>query len=284
MKFGLFAVNMYACSYPETAIQVAQLAEEAGFESLWAGEHVVLPDPRVPGSPMAPHDRILDPVIALTYLAAHTSRVRLGTGIIILPQRNPLVLAKELASLDELSGGRLICGIGVGYLEPEFRALGIPFTDRGARTDDYLAAMRAIWTQPKPAYHGRFVSFEGVQAHPQRNIPVVVGGESPPAYRRAIQSAHGWYGFNLDSNETAHALAALRQAQEHYARPQELGDLEISVTPAEPLTLQEVKRFADLGVHRLIVMPLHRMPIHSRDESAIKDYVTRIGDTFIGRT
>jgi len=275
---------MYACSYPETAIQVAQLAEEAGFESLWAGEHVVLPDPQVPRSPMAPHDRILDPVIALTYLAAHTSRVRLGTGIIILPQRNPLVLAKELASLDELSGGRLICGIGVGYLEPEFRALGIPFTDRGARTDDYLAAMRAIWTQPKPAYHGRFVSFEGVQAHPQRNIPVVVGGESPPAYRRAVQSAHGWYGFNLDSNETAHALAALRQAQEHCARPQELGDLEISVTPAEPLTLQEVKRFADLGVHRLIVMPLHRMPIHSRDESAIKDYVTRIGDTFIGRT
>ena len=146
MKFGLFAVNMYACSYPETAIQVAQLAEEAGFESLWAGEHVILPDPQVPHSPMAPHDRILDPIIALTYLAAHTSRVRLGTGIIILPQRNPLVLAKELTSLDELSGGRLICGIGVGYLEPEFRALGIPFTDRGARTDDYLAAMRAIWT------------------------------------------------------------------------------------------------------------------------------------------
>lgn len=283
MKFGLFAMNMYACSYPEIAVQVAQLAEEAGFESLWAGEHVVLPDPRVPRSPMAPHDRILDPIIALTYLAAHTSHVRLGTGIIILPQRNPLVLAKELASLDELSGGRLICGIGVGYLEPEFRALGIPFTDRGARTDDYLAAMRAIWIQPKPAYHGRFVSFEGVQAQPQRNIPVVVGGESPSAYRRAVQSAQGWYGFHLDSNQTAQALAALRQARERYARPQELGDLEISVTPAEPLTLQEVKRFADLGVHRLIAMPLHRMPIQSRDESAIKDYVTRIGDTLIGR-
>jgi len=283
MKFGLFAVNMYACSYPETAIQVAQLAEEAGFESLWAGEHVVLPDPSGPRSPMAPHDRILDPLIALTYLAAHTSRVRLGTGIIVLPQRNPLILAKELASLDELSAGRLIYGIGAGYLEPEFRALGIPFPDRGARTDDYLAAMRAIWTQPTPAYHGRFVSFEGVQAHPQRNIPVVVGGESPAAYRRAIQSAQGWYGFYLDSNETAQALTALRQAGERYARPPELGDLEISVTPAEPLTLQEVKRFADLGVHRLIVMPLHRMPRESRDASAIKDYVTRIGDTFIGR-
>src|SRR5919204_4836337 len=188
MHFGLFSINAYACSYPETTARVARAAEAAGFESLWAGEHVVLPDPQTPPSPMAPHDRILDPVVALTYLAAHTSRVRLGTGIIILPQRNPLVLAKELASLDELSGGRLICGIGVGYLEPEFRALGIPFADRGARTDDYLAAMRAIWTQPKPAYHGRFISFEHIQAHPQRTIPIVIGGESPAAYRRAVQS------------------------------------------------------------------------------------------------
>ena len=283
MKFGLFAVNMYACSYPETAIQIAQLAEAAGFESLWAGEHVVLPVPQAPPSPMAPHDRILDPVIALTYLSAHTSQVRLGTGIIILPQRNPLVLAKELASLDELSGGRLICGIGVGYLEPEFRALGIPFTDRGARTDDYLAAMRAIWTQPTPAYHGRFVSFEGVQAHPQRTIPIVIGGESPPAYRRAVESATGWYGFNLDLTWTARALAEIDEVMQHSARPQELGNLEISVTPTEPLTLDDVKRFADLGVHRLIVMPLHRMPWHRRDSSAIKDYVTRVGDTFIGR-
>jgi probable F420-dependent oxidoreductase len=283
MKFGLFAVNMYACSHPETAIQVAQLAEEAGFESLWAGEHVVLPEPRGPRSPMAPSDRILDPVVALTFLAAHTSRVRLGTGIIILPQRNPLVLAKELASLDELSGGRLIFGIGAGYLEPEFRALGIPFTDRGARTDEYLAAIRAILTQPKPAYHGRFVSFEDVQAHPQRNIPVVVGGESPPAYRRAVESATGWYGFNLNLDETAQSVAGIRNAIQRSARPRELGDLEISVTPREPLTLEDVKRFADLGVHRLIMMPLHRMPAQYRDASAIKDYVTTIGDTFIGR-
>src|SRR5439155_4603100 len=144
MKFGLFAMNMYACSYPETIRQIAQLAEEAGFESLWAAEHVVLPDPQAPPSPMAPHDRILDPVITLTYLSAHTSRVRLGTGIIILPQRNPLVLAKELASLDELSGGRLICGIGVGYLEPEFRALGVPFRRLVLFPNDYLPVRRVI--------------------------------------------------------------------------------------------------------------------------------------------
>jgi len=134
LAFGLFDINLGACSEPETASRIARLAEGVGFESLWAGEHVVLPDPREPPSPMEPHDRILDPIIALTFLAAQTHRVRLGTGIIILPQRNPLVLAKEIASLDVLSRGRFIFGIGVGYLEPEFRALGIPFAARGART------------------------------------------------------------------------------------------------------------------------------------------------------
>ena len=279
MKFGLFSMNDYACSYPETAIQIARLAEDAGFESLWAGEHVVLPDPQMPPSPMAPTDRILDPVIALTFLAAHTRQVRLGMGIIILPQRNPLVLAKELASLDELSSGRLIFGVGVGYLEPEFRALGIPFTDRGTRTDDYLAAMQAIWTQPKPAFHGRFISFEQVQAHPQRNIPIVVGGHTPSAYRRAVEQGTGWYGFNLDLNWTARALAGIGEALQHSPRPQELGDLEISVTPPprREIPLESAKHYADLGVHRLILMPPSNL-----DKAGLKEYVTRIGDTLIG--
>ena len=150
LAFGLFSMTSGPCSFPETAARVARAAEAAGFESLWAGEHVVLPDPQAPPSPMAPLDRIVDPVVALAFLAAHTTRVRLGTGIIILPQRNPLVLAKQLATLDVLSNGRLIFGVGVGYLEPEFRALGVPFADRGRGTDDYLAAMRAIWTEDTP--------------------------------------------------------------------------------------------------------------------------------------
>src|ERR1044071_4917963 len=153
MKIGLFGINFGIAGDSEAMIRLAQAAEQAGLESVWTGEHVVLPDPRVPPSPSDPQTPFLDPAIALSHIAAHTTRLRLGTGIIILPQRNPLVLAKELASLDELSAGRLIFGIGVGYLKPEFRALGIPFSDRGARTDDYLAAMRTIWTQPNPAYH-----------------------------------------------------------------------------------------------------------------------------------
>ena len=196
LSFGLFSTNAYACSYPDVVAGVARAAEAAGFESLWGGEHVVLPDPQAPPSPMAPQDRILDPVIALTYCAAVTKRVRLGTGIIILPQRNPLVLAKQLATLDVLSGGRLIFGVGVGYLEPEFRALGIPFETRGAMTDDYLAAMRAIWGQAQPAHRGRFVSFDNVQAHPQPvqrpHPPIVIGGHTEPALRRTVRFAEGW--------------------------------------------------------------------------------------------
>ncbi|HLZ55929.1 MAG TPA: LLM class F420-dependent oxidoreductase [Ktedonosporobacter sp.] len=285
MKIGLFSMNSYACSYPETAVEIAQLAESAGFESLWAGEHVVLPDPQAPPSPMAPEDRILDPVIALTFLAAHTRSVLLGTGIIILPQRNPLVLAKELASLDELAGGRLIFGIGAGYLEPEFRALGIPFTDRGVLTNEYLAAMRAIWTQPQPAYHGRFSSFEHVQAHPRprRSIPVVVGGHTPSAYRRAVEQANGWYGFSLGFSGTARNLTSsldgLADALKRYNRPQELGKLEISVTPPPgSVTLERARRYADLGVDRLIVWP--------KDGTSVADLralVSEIGDTLIGR-
>src|SRR6266850_2961194 len=148
MKFGLFSINAYACTAPEGAMRVARAAEAAGFESLWGGEHVVLPDPQAPPSPMAPGELILDPLISLAYCAAVTSKVRLGTGIIILPQRNPLVLAKQLASIDALSGGRLIAGLGVGYLEAEFRALGAPFEDRGRVTDEYLAARRPLSGAP----------------------------------------------------------------------------------------------------------------------------------------
>ncbi len=276
MKFGLFSMNSHACSYPETATHIAQLAEAAGFESLWAGEHVVLPDPQTPESRMAPGERILDPIVTLTYLAAHTQHVRLGTGIIILPQRNPLVLAKELVSLDVLSGGRLMCGVGVGYVESEMRAIGVPFAERGARTGEYLAAMRAIWTQPRPAYHGQFVSFKGVQAHPQRDIPIVIGGHTPAAYRRAVAQGTGWYGFALDLNDTARCLTRLREAREQYDRPGDLGELEISVTPRTSLTRTIIKQFVDLGVHRLIVMPPS-----SLSEPQLQEFVTSIGETLI---
>jgi probable F420-dependent oxidoreductase len=128
-------------------------------------------------------NRILNPVVALTFVAAHTSTVRLGTGILLLPQHQPLILAKELATLDVLSGGRLMVGVGVGWAEEEFEALGVPFHERGARADEYLAAMRAIWSEEKPAYHGQYVSFQEVQAYPHLRVnEFVVGKQGKKEY------------------------------------------------------------------------------------------------------
>ena len=284
LSFGLFSLNYYACSRPATAVRVAQLAESAGFESLWAGEHVVLPDPRVAPSPMDPDDPILDPLVALGFLAAHTSAVKLGTGIIILPQRNPVVLAKQAASLDALSEGRLILGVGAGYLEPEMRAIGVPFEERGRRTDEYLAAMRELWYAERPAHEGRVVSFSGVQAYPRplRTVPIVVGGESAAAYRRAVEQGHGWYGFGLDLETTAVCLQGLREAAARYERPAELGQLEISVTPRPSPDREAAASFADLGVDRLILRPRTGAAAHADlDEAGWLDYVSRVGDTLI---
>ena len=277
MKIGLFATNIGACADPAVAAKVAIAAEAAGFESLWTGEHVVLPDPQVPPSPSPPGTPILDPAVALAFLAAHTRTIRLGTGIIILPQRNPLVLAKQLASLDVLSNGRLIFGLGVGWCEPEMRSVGAPFAKRGRVADDYLAAMRAVWTQPKPSYRGPYVSFDGVQAMPrpvQTPIPIVVGGRTPPAYRRAVTQGHGWYGFGMSVDETQKVLAALRDTAKKHSRPAELGRLEISVTPPgydvpDKATLDA---YAAAGVDRLILRPRPEM-----DAAALERFAADTG-------
>jgi probable F420-dependent oxidoreductase len=281
MKFGLFGINMNVCSNPDAAARVAQAAEAAGFESVWTGEHVVLPDPQVPPSPLPPHASLLDPAVALAFVAAHTKTVKLGTGIIILSQRNPLVLAKELASVDVVSGGRLIFGLGIGYLKPEFDALGIPFDHKGPRSMEYLEAMKAVWSQDNPAYQGRFVSFSGIQAKPQPvqkpHPPVVIGGHTAEAFRRAVQHANGWYGFALDVDATAKCLAGLKEAAQKVSRPSNLGELEISVTPGPALDLDMTKRYADLGVHRLI--PFRR----AKSEQELLDFVRQTRDSLIGR-
>lgn len=257
-KLGLFNINMGPQTRPDGLARAARAAEEAGFESVWAGEHVILPDPQVPPSPMAPQDPALDPFVALTYAAAVTTTIRLATGIVILPQRNPVVLAKQIASLDVLSGGRFTLGVGVGYLEPEFRAIGADFEQRGAVTDEYLDAMAHLFYDEHPEHHGEFVDFAGVDAHPrpvQRPIPVVIGGHTAAAYRRAVQRGHGWYGFALTPEATAAAVDGLRRAAEEVERPEELGELEISVTPRGRLTPETVAAFAELGVDRLVIIP-----------------------------
>lgn len=281
MKFGFFGINMNVCSNPDVAVRVAQAAEAAGFESVWTGEHVVLPDPQAPPSPLPPLYPLLDPAIALAFIAAHTKKVKLGTGIIILPQRNPLVLAKELASVDIVSGGRLIFGLGIGYLKAEFDALGAPFNQKGPRSMDYVEAMKAIWTQEKPAYKGQFVSFSDIQARPQPvqkpHPPIVIGGHTKEAFQRAVQYGNGWYGFALDLAATEKCLAGLQEAAHQVSRPKELGALEISITPGPALDLEAAKHYADLGVHRLI--PFRR----AKTEQELLEFVSQTRDTLLGK-
>ena len=259
MKLGLFGINMHASAAPDAVVASVRAAEAAGFESVWAGEHVVLPDPQVPPSPMAPQDPALDSLFALTWAAAHSTTLRLATGIVILPQRNPVVLAKEVATLDVLSGGRVILGIGAGYLEPEFRAIGANFPERGAVTDEHLDALEALWYQDRPEHHGTFVDFAGVDARPrpvQQPIPIVVGGHSAPAYRRAVARGHGWYGFALKPEDAAVCIEGLRTAASQVDRPSHLGELEITVTPRGRLTRDRAAAWADLGVDRVVVYPV----------------------------
>ncbi len=256
MKIGFFGVNFGVCGDPVAMIKVAKAAEEAGLESVWTGEHVVLPDPRVPPSPSEPQTPFLDPIVALSHIAAHTTRLRLGTGVIILPQRNPVVLAKELATLDVVSGGRLLFGLGAGYLEPEFRALGAPFEQRGAVTDEAIEAIKALWIMEKPIYQGRSFSFGGIDAQPrpaQKPYPPIhVGGMSRHGARRAARYGNGWYGFRTDIEATKGAIDLIRGYIENGERPSELGALEISVTPPIPISRDVIRQYEDIGVHRLI--------------------------------
>ena len=257
MKIGFFGINFGVCGDPVAMIQVAKAAEQAGLESVWTGEHVVLPDPRVAPSPSEPQTPFLDPVVALSHIAAHTVRLRLGTGVIILPQRNPVVLAKELATLDVVSGGRLLFGLGAGYLEAEFRALGAPLratgrcnrrsdrSDQGP-LDDGKTCLPVGDSSPSAALTRNRARSQ--KPHP----PIHVGGMSRHGARRAARYGDGWYGFRTDPEATKRSVDWIRDYIETGPRPSELGDLEISVTPPIPISIEVIRQYEDIGVHRLI--------------------------------
>ena len=277
MKLALFGLHRGPSIDPHAMARLARLAEEAGFEALWVGDHIALP---VDQGDAAYQPR-LEALVALTYLAAVTTRVRLGAGVIVLPQRQPVLLAKQLASIDVLSGGRLTVGFGVGYMEAELRALGVSLADRGARTDEYLAALRALWQEPAPEFAGRFVSFEKVVQRPlpdQRpHPPIVIGGHSPAAFQRAVTAGNGWYGWQLNVEETAQALATLGEIGKRHQRPADLGELEITITPPGTIDLDTARRYAETGVSRLAVQP------ERFEDGAMQELITRTGETLIGR-
>lgn len=281
MKFGLYGINVGPCADPEVSARVARAAEAEGFESVFTAEHVVLPDPQAPPSPVGPRERLLDPLASLAFLAGQTERLRLVTGIVILPQRNPVVLAKELASVDVLSRGRLVFGVGAGYLEPEFRAIGADFEHRGARCDEYLEAILALWTGEPPCFSGETVAFSGIDAHPRPvqkpHPPILVGGYSAPAFRRAQRFGAGHYGFLRTLERVEGDLAGLSRARGEVERDVALGELEISVTPPPGLDADAAARFADLGVHRLVLLPV----VRTADE--LLRFVERAGASLVRR-
>lgn len=228
MKFGL-AFASSAGTDGDSALEICRRAEQLGFDSVWGGEHVIRParisspypyaaDGQMPGDAETP---IPDPLIWLAYVAAAAPSVRLGTCILIVPQRNPLVLAKEIATLDHLSGGRVDLGLGVGWMREEFEALGIPWERRGARNDEYVAAMRALWAGPDAEFHGEFVDFPPATCCPRPvrgSIPILVGGDTPAAVRRAARIADGYFPGANDPAELARLIEELRIAAEKEGR------------------------------------------------------------------
>jgi probable F420-dependent oxidoreductase len=258
MDYGYFGLNVGALDNADAIAKVAVTAEQLGYESIWTGEHVILVDPQEAPSPVPPHSPFVDSVTTLAFAAAHTERIKLGSGIILIAQRDPIVLAKELSGVDVLSKGRLLFGLGVGYVPGEFEALGIPYEERGARTSEHIEVIRTLWTQEKPAFEGRFTRFSGIQSRPlpvqKPHPPIIVGGMSPPALRRAVAQGDGWYGFFQDLNATRAALEGLQEAAKRIERPEGLGKLEISITPPGPVDADTARQYEDLGVDRLIVM------------------------------
>ena len=228
MKVGLAFASSVGID-GQSALDICRCAEEAGFESVWGGEHVLLPDSiaskypytadgKIPAEPDTP---IPDPLIWLAFAAAAAPTLKLGTCILIVPQRNPLILAKELATLDQLSGGRVELGLGVGWMKEEFDALGVPWERRGARNDEYIEAMKALWAGPHAEFHGDFVDFDPATCSPRPvngTIPIIVGGDSEAALRRAANLADGYFPGEGDHERLSALLERLHQAAEKAGR------------------------------------------------------------------
>ena len=263
MKFGLAFASSIAIDH-QASMEICRRAEAAGFESLWGGEHVILPskiessypytaDGKIPAMPDTP---IPDPLIWLAFAAAAAPSMRLGTCILIVPQRNPLILAKELATFDQLSGGKVELGLGVGWLQEEFQALGVPWERRGARNDEYIEAMRTLWSGPEVEFHGEFVDFPTVTCSPrpvQPTIPILVGGDSDVAIRRAARLADGYFPGEGDVDRLASLITRVRQAAEDAGRDPD--EIEINAMFSTQMTdpVAGVEKFTELGVGRIMV-------------------------------
>ena len=264
MRLGLHALGIGSGSERAVIEAVARAAEQHAFATLWSGEHVVMVDESASRYPYTDDGKIavpavadwIDPMVCLSFAAAATTTIGLATGVLLLPEHNPVIVAKQAASLDKLSGGRFTLGIGIGWSREEFDALGIPFERRGARTADYVAAMRSIWRDDIASYAGEFANFTAIRVNPKPvhdgRIPVVLGGNSEAALRRVAQWGDGWYGFNLhDADDVAGKLATLRRLCEEAGRARD--ELRVAIALRDPQPA-DATRLAELGVDELVLV------------------------------
>ncbi len=294
MKFGITGVGSGSTARPELLTQVAKKAEGLNFESVWIPEHLAIPvsinspypyseDGKFPGGPNA---ALHDPFVALSFVAACTEKIKLGTGVFVLPLRNPLAVAKAAASVDVLSQGRLLFGIGVGWLEEEFQATGMNFQDRAPRGREWVKILKALWTEETPEYDGRFHSFEPIGFNPKPvqkpHPPIIFGGETRAALKRTAALGDGWYGVRYTPESVKPQLALLKELTQQAGR--DFSEIEISVgfEPGTAMSLDNVKQFQDAGVHRLMTFAPGFIP-RSRFETDLYPNMERFANEVIAK-
>jgi len=268
MHFGVAFANAGPFAAPETGVACAQAAEQAGFESLWTVEHVLVPKGYASTYPYDKSGKMQggetmdlpDPLIWLAYVAAATTTIKLGTGILILTQRNPAIVAKEVATLDKLSAGRVLLGVGSGWLEEEFQALGVPFERRGPRLDSGIAALRTLWADQEATIHDEFVDMTdciSLPKPPSGSVPIHIGGHSEVAARRAGRVGDGFFPGKGSPEELAHLLDVMRRAADDAGRDPDAIEITLSGSRLfRPEPERELEALLALGADRLVVAPL----------------------------
>lgn len=263
MKIGLFGINMAQVDAPDTLLPLMKRVEEMGFESVWTGEHVMIPRDYASAYPfntsgrigVPPETHFIDPLIALSHVAAHTTTLRLGTGINLLPQSNPLLFAKQVASLDHLSKGRVLLGLGVGWLAEEFTAMGVPFAGRGRRFDDYLRAVKKVWSGVEVEHQSDYLNWSGFKSYPLPHAPsgppIIIGGHSPAALRRTVATGDGWFAFPKSHDELSGLLGQLRDRATAAGR--DPATIEITALWRDFADgVASLETYREMGVHRLL--------------------------------
>ncbi len=259
MKIGLIPVNV-GVSCVDQMVGLAQLAESCGYESVWTFEHVIVPVDYASKYPYsdngkmgaAPDTNFIDPLIALSHVAAHTKTLKLGTGVNILPQTNPLTLAKQAASLDFVSEHRLLLGLGIGWLQEEFKAMGVPFAKRGARFDDYVEAMRKVWSGDVVDHTSEHIDWQGFQSYPAaKELALVIGGDKGKAFERTAKYAQGWFAPTTDADQLKQGVARLAAACETQNRS--CSDIEVTCMWTGQGGTEAIEKLASAGAQRLLV-------------------------------